>query len=235
MRLYYQAIEKKDLNSKETILLISRISKNFQEHKNSMSRLLDILKANDKNSYHLEDYGVKLSQLHKNDEFNTPPVILFKKHGFPKRGKEFRLRAIQRLSKYLTNRDKDGYYFCGSYDFNRVGNVVYSQFSTTIEYLTDQDKLKYLKNKIRGQKATLTKAINEAFRIRKGFLNSLFPDAYKTDNEYIRLIKKIKDKRQKLSQVKKLSIDNIPSISKDLTEIEIEYIKSLFLEKQLAA
>lgn len=213
-------IEKENLKTKAKEVIVSRYycnEKNYYKatHHYGIKRLVKYLENKDKDTYKCIETGVKIITYSKGGKFNEPSVTIFKKDGFGAKGKDFRLRAVKRLAKYLEAKEPESIY-CGTFESHFEGHIIYHICGTTFEYRTNEDKQKLLRNKIRGQKATLTKTINAAKKIKKSFEITLFPESYIEDENWIKNIKKIKEKRNKINLVKKLSIGDIQTYTKEL-------------------
>lgn len=145
----------------------------------------------------------------------------------PLQGLEFRFRAMQRLAKIYQKRYSKKFknrVFYAKYK-TEYGKITAHQLSCI--YFEKNDRVKMLKNRRRGLKASLTKSMNKAKKIRELSKKSLFMDGYKTDEKFIKLLKLIKIKIKKIKEAKRLRFNDLPAFSTTLTEHEESVINDM--------
>lgn len=190
-------------------------------------RLLDILKSRDEDTYRTEEEGIKITRFLKGTKFNAPNETIYLNYELGNRNKEFRLKAIRRLAKYLEKKNPK-YVYSGSYIFKKVGDTCYSLVSSAIEYRDIKTKLVIIKRKQSAAKASLTKVINQLKKIKKSYEITLFTRDYKNDKKYIKIFSKLSEKRKKLKASKNLTIADIPTFSKDISySDQLKILKTL--------
>jgi len=181
-----------------------------QKRHKTIARLCKYIMQKDPNKHEYYDGTfVEITKIRKDAAFNDSGKIIYKRtiNGYTK----FHRKAIQRLARYLSKRD-DEYIYFGKLPLFGRGDNCYILSSRDTEILNNTDKEKVIKNKIRGQKAAITRNINKAKRIRENCKDTLIPDGYKTNKRFVSLVTNLYKQRERLTKHKTKKIQSVNTV-----------------------
>ena len=177
----------------------------------AVERLSDIIKANDPNCfYYTRGDTFQLLKMRKDAAFNDPGKIVYSKTF--KDNKDFHLKALKRLAKFLTERDKKYIYFAQN-PLKENGENVYMVTTRATKMFDEKDKLQIWKRKIAAQKGAITRNINKAKKIREKYNDSLFEEVYKDDKRFKSLVKNLYKQKARVQKLLKDDYRELPTIS----------------------
>ncbi|MHC3995677.1 hypothetical protein ACXWTF_12705 [Thiomicrolovo sp. ZZH C-3] len=154
----------------------------------------------------------KLPRGARRNDFKPTGDIVYSNEYPHELGRKSRYGAGQRLCRMLERRDPEHeYHYWGRIEILPEG-FLYSFCLSTAERMDDEDKARYLKAKVAGRKAAITRAINKAKAVRQRYRSSLFPDQYKSDPVYIRHLQSLPVKRARLHQAAALDPATLPDL-----------------------
>jgi|GEM_PF-3090445 len=194
--------------------------------KKAMRRLERVVEANDANLFDWMDIGVMITKVKKNASFNTKSKIIYSRKYKEGSTASKRFEAAKRYAGFLERRDPE-YMYVASQLKEETGSNCYRIFYRYGKALEHEDKCKKIKRKIAGRKAAFTKVINKAKIIRKNYQTSLFPDEYKTDEKFLALLEKTKQKREQLNRAKNLTPSDIEDVTCDYAPESMPHVEKL--------
>ena len=176
-----------------------------QKKRKAIARLCKFIEKKDPNRYEFFDGDfVELIKMRKDAEFNDSGEVIFKRSiaGDAK----FHRKAIQRLARYLSDRD-DEYIYFGKLPLKSKGENCYILHLRDTVMFSRSDIDKRHNNQIRAKKAAITKSINKAKKIRQKYRESLLLDGYKSDPKYISLVSNLWKQKQRYFHQKRSKPD----------------------------
>lgn len=204
---------------------------NEENKKRSIHRLANILKANDPESFdYVFDNTLIIVKEKKNGAFNQKAEPVYTKDILgSEEQKQFHKKAAQRLARYLSKNDSE-YNYYSRIELMPVGKNGYQVSFRYTSIMTDADKRVTIKRKITGRKSALTRNINKAKKVREEYKTSLFPEGYKTDKRYVRLLKYLPDQRARLHTAKRMAPEDVEDVIGSIKEISVPSLQKIIAE-----
>jgi len=202
-----------------------------KKHK-SIRRLVSILEANEPDLYELVP-GDTLSifKVKNNTSFNDMGEEIYSKD-ISSLSVEQKLKkhlAAKRLCRFLSDKEKEHWY-AGRIERVGVGTFGYALTQRSSKVLSYNDRELAIKRKISGRKAAIRRNINKAKAVREAYRTSLFPDAYRSDSKYMRLLKYLPDQKRRLHEAKRMHPDDLESVVGGVQERSLVSLKKILKE-----
>lgn len=119
--------------------------------------------------------------------------------------------AAKRLCRVLTLKDTE-YWFSGCLESVGTGTYGYAMTERGTQVLSISDREQTIKRKITGRKAAITRNMNRAKLVRTEYRKTLFPEEYRKDPRYKRIIKYLPEQRERLREAKKMDAKELESV-----------------------
>lgn len=147
-----------------------------------------------------------------NDFKSSGEIVYAGAYDFDSKDKKRRRRAGERLCRFLgTVDDQYDYYYRSTMDILPDG-YHYNYCLSFAERFEDGEKELYLKRKVGGRKASVTKTLNKAKAVRREWRTSLFPDEYRVDARYGSLLQSLRMKRGNLRKMMNIQVSSLPDL-----------------------
>lgn len=204
---------------------------NEQSKKKSIHRLANILKASDPESYdYVLDDTLIIVKEKKNGAFNQKGETVYTRDiSGSEEKKQLHKKASQRLARFLSKNDSE-YNYYSRIELIPVGKNGYQVSYRYTNIMTIEDKLLSIKRKITGRKSALTRNINKAKKVREEYKTGLFPEGYRTDKRFLRLLKHLPAQRDRLHAAKRMTPEEIEDVVGNLKEISVPSLKRIMAE-----
>ncbi|MDD4969759.1 MAG: hypothetical protein PHT07_10070 [Paludibacter sp.] len=147
-----------------------------------------------------------------NDFKPTGEIVYVGAYPFDSKDKKRRRNAGDRLCRFLESvDDQHDYHYRSVMDILPEG-YHYNYCLSFAERFGDGEKELYMKRKIGGRKASITRTLNKAKEVRNVWRNTLLPDEYRTDARYVSLLGSLRNKRSNLRKMMNISVDRLPEL-----------------------
>lgn len=205
-----------------------------EKKKKAIYRLEKIVKASDPESHTLVMGDIlEIHREKKGAAFNAKgEVVFYKNISGTDTVKKLHQKAGQRLVKYLTRVDRE-YNYYSRIEWLDSGRYGYQVAFRHTEVLGNSDKEVTIKRLITGRKAAISRNINKAKAVREEYRKSLFPEAYTTDQRYVKLLRNIPLQKKRLHDAKKMVPDDIEDVVGSLQDVTRPSLKNL-IKKMVA-
>ena len=188
----------------------------YEKREKAIKRLFRSIEKCDDELAYLITTGVKIRKVKYDAAFNDMGEIIVSKK--IKKDEATSLRAAKRLAAHLQKSDAM-YMYIASTQTEERGTIAYLSGLRPGSLHDADDKVKIIKGKIRGRKSALTRAINQAKKVRSAHAITLFPDEYKTDPKFVRLLGTLSAKRERLKIAKKMTLIDVDDTSCEYSEL----------------
>lgn len=203
-----------------------------EKKRKAIKRLVSMLEANEPDLYDLVPGDtLKIFKVKNVTNFNDMGEEIYSRDikGCTRDQKAKKHLAARRLCRFLSDRD-DEHWYAGRIETVGVGTYGYALTQRSSKVLSISDRELAIKRKISGRKAAITRNVNKAKAVRKEYRTSLFPDEYRSDSKYMRLLKYLPDQKRRLHEAKRMVPDDIESVEGGVLEGSMRSLERLLQE-----
>lgn len=184
----------------------------YDEREQELSNLYESIKSDIAPAL-MHEVIEKLPAGKKLDDFKATGEIVYENtYDFDAKDKKRRRRAGERLCRFIeTVDDRNRYYYRSAMEILPEG-YHYSYCLSFADRFEEGEKELYLKRKVSGRKASITRTINKAKAVRDLWRASLFPEEYRMDVRYRSLLEHLRLKRTNLRKMINVQVCSLPDL-----------------------